>query len=68
VKVSEQLTAARGRSRSAGPSSTVTLPLGEPAPGATTETEKLTDDRLADHGALGLRFETATRLVSALST
>ena len=68
VKVSAQLPAARGAEQEApAPSSTVTLPLGEPAPGATTETTKLTVTGCPTTEALGLRFETESD-VSALST
>ena len=66
--MSEQDPAATGAEHEApAPSSTVTLPLGEPAPGATTETEKLTVTGWPTTDALGLRFETAID-VSALST
>ena len=68
MKVRAQLPAARGAEQEApAPSSTVTFPLGEPEPGAMTETEKLTVTGCPTTEALGLRFEIA-RLVSALST
>ena len=66
--MSEQLPAARGAEHEApAPSLTVTFPLGEPAPGATTETEKLTVTGWPTTDALGLRLDTDT-LVSALLT
>ena len=68
MKVRAQLPAASGAEQVApAPSLTVTLPLGEPAPGATTEAAKLTVTGWPTTEALGLRFETE-REVSALLT